>query len=765
MKNVISNKLHIIDAIPKKRGPKTEVLEELLKRVSGLEKRLLEEQEASQLTKKITYNNELQASSSSSISSSALSVPNSTQQGQSGIAGVHGGGAASAEEGACKQNKLRQQNQQAYEAEMGAGSIGMCHSASESISNNSGTRVGVLQENSRPDLDHSHISPGSAVDGSLSYVLEGRKSTGIDQHYSYDMESPPHTSSSPGATVANDSVTTPPDFTMSTAVPQQQLQKGRSEEDDQRPPLKRRRTSDPPAVMPRVLAPTLYVSSTEIEFMNMSANPFAIIFRLISTLPVQSAPQTPRNQTLSAEHGATSAPVVPQTGSPPRHGLAFPDCYIDAFFRDFHAKPYEILHEESFRRNLLKGIVHPSQLHVVCALGAKVLNSSESWEVGRNSHRLDGNHSNGHRLCVQYTEAARAAIDPDIPSLETFQTLLLLTAAYYCIGRGYKTYMLLGTAVRMAYGLDLNRELPESALVTPVEREVRRRAFWACFLLDRFTVCGSRRPPMIQEESILLKLPSSMPQLGAWDEEDYTMPTGDNRPGQHVPVGGVDISHWTHGACASALFIDITKVMGTTVRYIEQGGVKGDSHFPWHPKSNLSKIRYELQTWSDRTNRLFAPSFGGQGEGLYLRHPHVTVLVAAKAVFHLVNCLIYRPFLPLEFPGVASVENTRGGERGAAGGMSPDDVVNGPCGNGKQTGQQFNIWQVEASKQCFLHANAIWDLIELVVKKKKPECFQWTSVLGLVFFSFFFYPSSLLTFFFNFCFIGAVSSNFRFWKV
>lgn len=36
----------LTDAIPKKRGPKTEVLEELLKRVSGLEKRLQEEKEA-----------------------------------------------------------------------------------------------------------------------------------------------------------------------------------------------------------------------------------------------------------------------------------------------------------------------------------------------------------------------------------------------------------------------------------------------------------------------------------------------------------------------------------------------------------------------------------------------------------------------------------------------------------------------------------------------------------------------------------------------
>jgi hypothetical protein len=36
----------IIDAVPKKRGPKTDVLEALLKRVDGLEKRLKDENKA-----------------------------------------------------------------------------------------------------------------------------------------------------------------------------------------------------------------------------------------------------------------------------------------------------------------------------------------------------------------------------------------------------------------------------------------------------------------------------------------------------------------------------------------------------------------------------------------------------------------------------------------------------------------------------------------------------------------------------------------------
>lgn len=39
--------MRVVDAVPKKRGPKTDVLEALLKRVDGLERRLKDEKKSS----------------------------------------------------------------------------------------------------------------------------------------------------------------------------------------------------------------------------------------------------------------------------------------------------------------------------------------------------------------------------------------------------------------------------------------------------------------------------------------------------------------------------------------------------------------------------------------------------------------------------------------------------------------------------------------------------------------------------------------------
>lgn len=405
------------------------------------------------------------------------------------------------------------------------------------------------------------------------------------------------------------------------------------------------------------------------------------------------------------------------------HHAQVPDSYIDAFFREFHGKPHEILHEETFRATLAQGAIHHSQLDIVCAIGAKYVHS--------------GPH--GHSLCAQFTETARAAVDMEFPSFESFQTLLLISISYFYLGKGYKTFMLLGTTVRMAYGLDLNRELPPNELVTPVEREVRRRAFWACYLLDRFVVCGSRRPPILLEESIQLQLPSSMPlaQMRGLDEQFISSHMGLAGPGAGQSLVGGLLAPRRQAENASALCIGITKLLGTAMRYIEQGGVKGDIHFPWHAQSNLTKIRCELDHWAARTLtwELYSQTPGAaQGHGLYLRHPDVTLLVMAKAIFHLVSCLIYRPFLAVEFGG-----NPRRAHQVAEGVTAH---AHGPeVGHG---GQQ-QIWQAEATKMCFVHANAIGDLVE-VLKSTKPEGFQWPAILGFVnaFISFHFFSTPVL---------------------
>jgi len=220
----------------------------------------------------------------------------------------------------------------------------------------------------------------------------------------------------------------------------------------------------------------------------------------------------------------------------------------------------------------------------------------------------------------------------------------------------------------MAVALELHREIDLKTRVTPVEREMRRRLFWTCYLMDRFTSCGSKRPSLIADKSILLRLPSWCPSPATLPVEGEFFQNGSNL--QYHSGSG------KKSQGSSGMLIDIVRILGITNRYLAAGGVKGDSHFPWHSLSNLSKIRQDLDIWASGTQDVFSSvdTLFGQSDS--------TTLVLSKLIYHLIHCLIYRPFLPIDLAELAG------------------------------TGQHQS-WQIEATNLCFLHANAIAELVEL----------------------------------------------------
>lgn len=286
------------------------------------------------------------------------------------------------------------------------------------------------------------------------------------------------------------------------------------------------------------------------------------------------------------------------------------------------------------------------------------------------------------RLSEDYASRARLEIDLDEPSIDALQACLLLVTAFTAAGKGKKAYMLLTNAVGMAMAQELHREMDPRAGVTPVERETRRRLFWTCYLLDRFMACGSKRPCLVGDKTILLRLPcwspnpASLPIEGEFFQStsnvQYLQGTGKKSQG------------------SSGMLIDISRILGITNRYLAAGGVKGDSHFPWHTLSNLSKIRQDLDIWASGIEDVFSSldTLFGQTDS--------TVLVLSKLIYHLIHCLIYRPFLPIDLAELA--------------------------GNG-----QHQSWQIEATNMCFLHANAIAELVEL---GKQTATIEWPAFVG-----------------------------------
>lgn len=141
---------------------------------------------------------------------------------------------------------------------------------------------------------------------------------------------------------------------------------------------------------------------------------------------------------------------------------------------------------------------------------------------------------------------------------------------------------------------------------------------------------------------------------------------------------------------STGMLIDITRILGSTNSYLAAGGVKGDSHFPWHSSSRLSKIRQSLDFWASGNQGMFADVQS------IMSQPDNVVLVLSKLVYHVIHCLIYRPFLPIDL----------------------DELH----GNG-----QHQSWQIEATNLCFLHANAIAELVHIA--RQYPNI-EWPAFAG-----------------------------------
>ncbi|KAF2399174.1 hypothetical protein EJ06DRAFT_549870 [Trichodelitschia bisporula] len=331
------------------------------------------------------------------------------------------------------------------------------------------------------------------------------------------------------------------------------------------------------------------------------------------------------------------------------------EALLDAYFACLHGRPYFILDEASTRQRL-----QTSQLpgHLAFAIFAVSARYAPQYYAAYDTAVQAG---------IEYGRRARLELDVDEPSIEGLQTLLLLAQASFQTGRGKQAYMYLSFATTMSHALSLHRELPPDPRIPPPEREGRRRLFWAVYLLDRFSATGSKRPHLVPDDAIALRLPAvSSPDHPPQGEGDFFA----NGAGLHPVPGGAASEHLRD---AAGMLIGIVRILGFATRYLAAGGVKGDARFPWHAQSTLSKIRRDLDLWDAATaealSALPAHTPGSK--------THATLLLA-KATFHTVHALIYRPFLPLDLALLRSTSHHQ--------------------------------WQIAATAECIRHANLLADL-------------------------------------------------------
>ncbi|KAK6429234.1 hypothetical protein LTR95_014616, partial [Oleoguttula sp. CCFEE 5521] len=378
-----------------------------------------------------------------------------------------------------------------------------------------------------------------------------------------------------------------------------------------------------------------------------------------STPDSAAAPQTRPGDVLPATAGysALGASVtlpVPLSSHAPARSQSLDEILLDVYLTRLHGKPFYIIDEANIKIRQTNGSIRSSLSMAIRAVSIKY------------APQLCGGYAEATRLSKEWLLQSRSGIDVDEPSVEHAQALLLLALAAHQHGNGKKCCMLLAHAITMVMVLGLHREPVGRAI--SAEQQRLRGLFWSCYLMDRFAATGSTRPSLIPDEYISM-------QVDSWQLANNAMQS----------ANGV-----FSGTSNQAMLVRITKILGETNRYLAAGGVKGDTHFPWHTQSTISKIRVELEMWATSSQDAFKSLDSAYGL------PDSPALVLSKLVYHLIHCLIYRPFLPMDLT-----------------------ELTGPGQN--------QSWQIEATNLCFVHANAIAELVEI---GKNAVILDWSSLVG-----------------------------------
>ncbi|KAI9595255.1 fungal-specific transcription factor domain-containing protein [Syncephalis fuscata] len=110
-----------------------------------------------------------------------------------------------------------------------------------------------------------------------------------------------------------------------------------------------------------------------------------------------------------------------------------------------------------------------------------------------------------------FFDRARVLLDDeyDRSELTTVQALIVMSFYQHGCSQSMSSWLLAGMAFRMAHDLGMHRDCERWGLegLDRVEKETRRRVWWACFVVDSMTSAALGRPLAIDERDIDAQLP------------------------------------------------------------------------------------------------------------------------------------------------------------------------------------------------------------------------------------------------------------------
>jgi hypothetical protein len=267
----------------------------------------------------------------------------------------------------------------------------------------------------------------------------------------------------------------------------------------------------------------------------------------------------------------------------------------EVYFDFVYGQSYPLLHKPTFMKKLVRGGLPPVLILAICAIAARF---STHPQLRSEPAFLRGD---------KWAERARqiALKRYDTPNITILIVYLLLGLHEFGTCQGGRSWMFGGMAQRMAYALQLHKELEYDPAVSEAERrplsitdrEIRRRTMWSCFLMDRFNSSGTDRPLFVNEQYIEVQLPVKE-NLFIKEIQAPTENLDGNIPNPVAPDSGLP-SNARENMGVSAYTIRLICIWGKIVKYMNLGGKEREKESMWSPKSTFLGIRKEARDFKD----------------------------------------------------------------------------------------------------------------------------------------------------------------------
>ncbi|ORY07864.1 hypothetical protein K493DRAFT_295310 [Basidiobolus meristosporus CBS 931.73] len=223
-----------------------------------------------------------------------------------------------------------------------------------------------------------------------------------------------------------------------------------------------------------------------------------------------------------------------------------------------------------------------------------------------------------------FFKKARTLLDQayNASSIENAQGLALMSIYYHISQGGVKSWMYSGMAIRMAEDLGLHRD-PDiwNIKLTTAEKETRKRTWWVCYLIDRFSSVCVGRPVSIDDQQFDTPLPSLT-------DDDLLTPNGVSpRTGLSLrPFHEVIKLHKLIGRILSTMYIVRAPLTSNSPKF----------------RTSLMDLDSQLDVWLNSlpADLAYVPTNYGTGNP-----PKSPTLIYAHVWYHCALILLHRPFV------------------------------------------------------------------------------------------------------------------------